>query len=215
MGELCDTCPKPMLPIDGKPKLAWSIEALPDEIDEVILIVGYLKEVVTSYFGEECAGRKIMYVEQNQLNGTGGAIHLAKNLVRGRFLVTMGDDLYLKEDLRKLLAHDLGVLAFGVEDGSKYGVLEADEKGNLERILEVPHTSESRLVNTGAYVISEDFFSYPLLLKAPGSSEYGLPQTMMQMKDKHRVAVVKARDWLPIGDKDALEEAKRRIQVFV
>ena len=37
MRELCDSCPKPMVPILGKPLLEWRLETLPTEITEVII----------------------------------------------------------------------------------------------------------------------------------------------------------------------------------
>lgn len=103
MGELTDRVPKPMLTIQGKPKLAHTIEQLPQEVSEVILVIGYLGDQIRSFFGEEYDGRKIRYVEQPEFNGTGGAVDLVKNMVNGKFLVVMGDDLYLKRDLEKLL----------------------------------------------------------------------------------------------------------------
>ncbi len=213
MGELCDDTPKPMLLIQGKPKLAYTIEQLPDEITEVILIVGYLKEKIMDFFGDEYAGRKIVYVEQKELNGTGGAIHLVKDMVRGKFLVVMGDDLYLKSDLRELLLHDMAVLAMDVEDSNQFGVLKTDVKGHLEAILERPHDPEYTLVNTAAYSLIQDFFSYPLV--AITETEYGLPQTMMQMRDKYPIVVVKAEKWLPIGNAEALAQAHQEIRNFI
>jgi len=215
MDHLCDDCPKPMLPIQGKPKLAYTIEELPSVIDEVILIVGYLKEQIMDFFGEEYDGKKIRYVEQKELNGTGGAVHLVKDMVQGKFLVVMGDDLYMKCDLERMMQYDLSVLVVEVEEAQKYAVLEVDEDNTLKRIVEVPHTSSSHLVNTAAYVLSEDFFTYPLVPKSLGSSEVGLPQTLVQMQDKHDIYVEKATDWFPIGTPEALEEAQIKIKDFI
>lgn len=215
MGSLCDDTPKPMLPLQGKPKLAYSIEALPDAITEVILMVGYLEEAIRDFFGSEYGGRKIRYVSHTEIDGTGKILHDAKDLLGERFLVTMGDDLYRKDDIELLLEQEVGVLAMAVEDAENMAVLETDADGNLERIVEAPHTSDSKMVNTAAYMLTKDYFDYPLVPKSPGSEEYGLPQTMVQMKDKHDIAVVRAHDWFPIGDPEALETAQRRIKDFL
>ena len=215
MGELCDECPKPMLPINEKPKLAHSIEMLPEEITEVVLMVGYRKEKIIDFFGDEYAGRKIRYIVHDAIDGTGKILHDAKDIVGEKFLVTMGDDLYRKEDLQKLLSIPLGVLAMERVDANRYAVLETDERGNLVAIIEAPHTSPSKLVNTGAYMLTREYFSYPLVPKSLGSVECGLPQTLMQMRDKNAIAVVCASDWLPIGTPEELESAQTRIFDFL
>lgn len=215
MGRLCDDCPKPMLLIQGKPKLAYTIEQLPDEVDEVILMVGYVKEKIINYFGKEYAGRKIRYVVHEEIDGTGKILHDAKDILDKRFLVLMGDDLYRKEDLGRLLEYDMSVLAYEVEDATAIAVLESDKEGRLDRIVEAPHISNSHLANTGAYVVRREYFNYPLIPKAQGSAEYGLPQTMIQMKDKYDIHVVRATDWFQVGDPSALEQAQSRISDFI
>lgn len=214
MGELCDDCPKPMLLIKGKPKLAHSIEMLPEEVTEVVLMVGYRKEKIIDFFRDEYAGRKIQYIIHDAIDGTGKILHDVKDIVEERFLVTMGDDLYRREDLQKLLSVPLGVLAMERVDANRYAVLETDESGNLVAITETPHASSSRLVNTGAYALTRAYFSYPLVPKSLGSAEYGLPQTLMRMRDKNAIAVARASDWLPIGTPEELESAQTRIIDF-
>lgn len=214
MGSLCDDCPKPMLPINGKPKLAYTVEALPEEITEVILIVGYLKERIIDFFGKEYAGKKMRYVVYEAVDGTGKVLYGARDVLEERFLVINGDDLYRKEDLRKLLECDLGVLSIELSDARNYAVLKTDLSGNLESIVEVPHASPSKLVNAGAYRLTRNYFEYPLVPKAPGSSEYGLPQTLMQMRDAYAIAVVRAKDWFPIGTPEEWRKAQKRIFDF-
>jgi bifunctional UDP-N-acetylglucosamine pyrophosphorylase/glucosamine-1-phosphate N-acetyltransferase len=213
MGNLCDRTPKPMLPILGKPKLAYSLENLPSEITEVILIVGYLKEKIITYFGDEYKGKKIRYVIHETIDGTGKVLHSTKDLLEGKFLVIMGDDLYTKEDLSELLRYPLGVLAIERSDAKNFGIIQIDKEGNLDTIIERPHGFDQGLINTGAYVLSKEFFSYPLVKIS--EYEYGLPQTLVGMKEKFSIKIVRAKDWFAIGDPKALEEAQTRIQDFI
>jgi len=112
MGKLTSDCPKPMLPIKGRPKLVYILENLPEEIDEVILVIGYLGEQIRNFFGDEHNGLRIKYIEQKELNGSAGAVSLTKNFITDKFLVLMGDDLYLKDDLEKVLVYDWALLAY-------------------------------------------------------------------------------------------------------
>ena len=212
MGKLTEDTPKPMLLIQGIPKLVYTLRALPNEVTEVIFVVGYLGEQIREYFGDTFEGKKIRYAEQEELNGTGGAMHLVRNLVRGKFLVIMGDALYLKEDLEKLIDHDFAVLACEMVDSSQFGVLQVDVNGGLVGILEKPHDPDMKLVNTGAYMLSESFFDYPLV--PISETEYGLPQTLMSMRGEHETAVETTKTWFPIGNPEALDEAQKRIDEF-
>ena len=95
MKELTETMPKPMLPVAGKPLLQHKLEALPQEIDEVIMVVGYFGHVVQQHFGGEFEGKRILYVEQeNPVGGTADALKKAELLLKDRFLVMNGDNLY-------------------------------------------------------------------------------------------------------------------------
>ena len=116
MRPLTYKTPKPMLLVKGKPLLEWTIGFLPDKVDEVIIIVNYLADQIKNYFGGEWKGKKIKYITQKELNGTGGALHTCKDLVKGKFLVVMGDDLYYKKDLEDMIKEQLAILAQEVND---------------------------------------------------------------------------------------------------
>jgi bifunctional UDP-N-acetylglucosamine pyrophosphorylase/glucosamine-1-phosphate N-acetyltransferase len=97
--------PKPMLKVLGKNLIEHKLELLPNEINEVVIIIGYLSEKIREYFGDEWNGKKISYVVQEKLDGTAGALWAAREVLKGRIFVMMGDDLYAKTDVTKILAH--------------------------------------------------------------------------------------------------------------
>src|SRR3989338_4786834 len=99
MKEMTDNTPKSMLLVVGRPLLEHKIEALPENVDEVVLIVGYLGSTIQKHFGGEFAGKKIFYVEQEELSGTADALWRAAPVLKGTFLAMNGDDLYASTDL--------------------------------------------------------------------------------------------------------------------
>ena len=182
MGQLTDNAQKAMLQIDGKPKLAWSIENLPDEIDEVVLIVGYLQEQIRDFFGETYDGKKITYIEQVELNGTAGAIDLAKDIVGDgeKVLVTMADDFYKKSDLEKLLEYDYAALAFKEKENAwKFGVFTVDGNDFLQEAVEKPEGVKEGFVSVNAFCLKKDYFDTKLV--PISETEFGLPQTVAKM----------------------------------
>lgn len=213
MGKLTQHANKDMLKIKGKTLLEYKIEALPKNIKNIVFVVGYYAEDIMNHFGKEFNGRKITYVFQPVLNGTGGALHAAKSVLEDKFLVMMGDDLYNKKDIAAMLKHNLAILAKEVKDPSKFGVLKKDKKGHLVNIIEKPKNSRDNLVNAAIYMLNKKFFDYDLV--PIGGGEFGLPQTMIQMKDKHKIKVQKATAWFPISSESDLIEAEKVIQKFI
>jgi len=209
MGELTKDTPKPMLRVQGKPLLEHHLGFLPDAVDEVIFVIGYLGEQIRAYFGDEWQGRKIRYVEQLELNGTAGAIHQVKDLIHGKFLVTMGDDFYVKEDLERLAAYPLAILGRRFDDAAAFGIMTKDENDNLLAVVERPHGFVSGLVNTAAYALTPEFFTYELVRIS--ETEYGLPQTLAVMAKDVPVKVVEANGWCPVGKPEDIAVAERFI----
>ncbi len=212
MRPLTYDIPKPMLPINGKPVLEYTISFLPKEIDEVLIVVNYLGDHIKKYFGEEWKGRKIKYVFQDKLNGTGGALRYCKDLVNGKFLVVMGDDLYYHEDLKKMMKEELAILAQEVDDPSRFGVLKTDENGELIEIVEKPKMEGKGLVSTNAFMLNDKFFNYELV--PVSDTEYGLPQTLAIMAKDYPVKVMKTTHWMAVGNPEDLEKAQTEIEKF-
>ena len=210
MGELTKGTPKPMLKIDEKTLLERNFEALPDAIGEVVLVVGYLGDMVKEFVGTEFMGKKVVYVHQSELKGTGHALSLCKDALRDRFLVVMGDDLYAKEDLERLIKEPLGVPVLELKeddpDGNRQAVVVMDADGNVRDIVERQAGVKGALVNTGAYVLDMRYFNCPLAPAGNLTPEFGLPQTLLCLvKDGAAMSVVRATWWHKVASPQDLE----------
>lgn len=213
MGKLTSATTKPMLKIKGKPILEHKINALPKKIKEIVFVVGYHSMDIITHFKRYYKGRRIIYVFQSELNGTGGALHLAKSVLQDKFLVIYGDDLYKKGDIQKMLKHDLAVLTKEVDDPSKFGIIKKNRKGHVIDIIEKPKKSKNNLAATGVFALSKNFFDYELV--PIGGGEFGLPQTLASMADKHKIKVEVATNWYPIGNPEDLKSAEKVLHKFV
>lgn len=201
------TTPKPLLAVAGRPILEWNIEKLPAEISRVILVVGYLKERIMAHFGSSWNGREIAYVEQTELNGTGGAVAACADRLDGKFVVMNGDDLYAAADIGAALAHDLCIVTKEAVSGGRFGAFKTDAAGNMTEIIEGAEVGPGSLVNIGLYVLDRRFFDYPLV--AINDKEFGLPQTLVAMAKDHPIRILKASFWQPIGYPEDLEKAAK------
>ncbi|MDO8529656.1 MAG: nucleotidyltransferase family protein [bacterium] len=213
MKNLTDNNNKNMLKVNGKPILKYKLDSLPKEIDEIIFVIGYHGDEIKKQFGEKYKGRKITYVSQKRLNGTGGAIHKAKKILKDKFLVIYGDDLYSQKDIEEIIKFDLAVLAKEIDDVTKFGILKTDKNGNLVDIIEKPKKSKSKLAAIGLFVLNKKFFTYKLV--PIGGGEYGLPQTLATMAKNHPIKIIKAKHWHPIGHPEDIKTAEKVLYKFI
>jgi len=200
--------PKPLIKINNKTLIEHNLEKLPKEIDEIILIVNYLKEKFYDYFGDNFQGRRVKYIYQKEINGTAGALHYAKKILKERFLVLNGDDIYDKKDIKKCLQHQNSILIKEKKGNFSGGKIILDKNNNLENIEEGNHNEKKAYIATGLYVLTKNFFKYKKI-QIPNTKEYGLPQTLIEMAKKEEIKIQKANFYLQIGDPKALKEAKK------
>ncbi len=208
---LTDTIPKPMIEIGGKPIIQRTLEALPDSITEIVIVVGYKGEAIRAHFAR--ADRRIHFVEQSELRGTYDALKRAEVFLNDEpFIALNGDDLYDSEDLERLAAAEpTALLAHRVPAPNPYSHLE-NEQGFLKRI--VPNKDVAGLsaheVYVGACKLDARFFT--LTPAELPNGEYGLPQTLAKHLDKNPVRLIESRFWLPVGTPEELEAARRAFE---
>ncbi|PIQ68456.1 MAG: hypothetical protein COV91_03955 [Candidatus Taylorbacteria bacterium CG11_big_fil_rev_8_21_14_0_20_46_11] len=195
MMPLTEHTPKPLLKIENRPLLDYTFDALPDEVTDVILVVGYLAEKIKAYCGEEYRGKKIYYVLQERLEGTGKAVWEAKPFLNGRFLVLMADDIYTKEDIKKCLTHDRAMLVMKSVLREPGGRVILDLRGKLVDVIEEKSIEPGAFVGTNVFVLDTHFFEYEPVKLIDREGEWGLPQTVVVMSKDHLVSIVEAKKW--------------------
>lgn len=210
MRPLTDTCPKPLLRVAGRPILDHIIDALPDAIDEVILVVGYRKEQITEYCGDRHLGRTIRYCEQEDpAGGTGAALLCAKDMLTGKFLFMYGDDIHGKEVLERAVACDHAILSTRSEHPERYGVLVPHEGGTLKEIIEKPTVPPSDLINIGGFVLNTSIFEYEVPVSTSG--ELYVTDMLTEYAKDHPVRILEQDRWIPIGYPEDIGKAEKML----
>ncbi|MCX5809859.1 MAG: sugar phosphate nucleotidyltransferase [Proteobacteria bacterium] len=99
--------PKPMAPVGGKPFLEYIILALAAQgLREVILSVGYKKDIIRSYFGDGSRlGVNIVYSEEYTSLGTGGAVREALRSTGDRHSLILNGDTFNRFDYLSMEAY--------------------------------------------------------------------------------------------------------------
>lgn len=216
MGALTDTMPKPMLQVLGKSLIEHKLDVLPDTVDEVIIVIGYRGDFIRATFGDSFGGRRIRYVVQEELDGTMGALALARPYLTDRFIVMMGDDLYAREDIDASFASpDWTVLVQSTDSMGAGGRMVMDDTGHIVAIEEGDHTGKPGLMNTNMLALDPRVFDYPMVPKTAGSTEYGLPQTVLaaSLASGIPLRAIEATFWFQITAPEDLVRAEEVVRV--
>ena len=189
--------PKPLLKIANKTLLEHNLDALAGSVSEVILVIGFLGEMIKKKIGSKYNGIRIKYVLQKSQLGTGHAMMQAKKHLKQRFVALMGDNVYHKDDIKRCLKHNYCILGTPVDNPENFGVLNVKNK-KLVYIEEKPKKPKSFLINTGLYVLDKTVLNYKP--KKTKRSEYELPDMLNALCKKEMVNVEEVKVyWLPIG----------------
>ncbi|MGH7606552.1 MAG: sugar phosphate nucleotidyltransferase [Gemmatimonadales bacterium] len=208
---LTNSVPKPLVKVAGRPVMDYVMDAIAGlDLEELIVITGHLKEQVERYVTAQYR-LPARFVEQRTLDGTAGAINLARPFVDGPVLIIFVDTLF-DADLAIVRTTDAdGILwAKEVEDYQRFGVIVTDPRGHMARIVEKPDTPISRLANIGLYYIKDwrtlfDGIAHVMGSRPGKGGEFYLTDAFQYMVDRGRKLVVGAvTGWYDCGKVDTL-----------
>lgn len=202
-----ETVPKPLVPINGRPILEYALDRLPEDITEIVFVIGYKGDMLREAYGDSVRGRNVSYAVQEEPLGTAHAMRCAAPFVHGPFLLLYGDGVYGREGLTKILQHDFSLLAHRVSNPEQFGVLVCREDGTLERTVEKPKEFVSNLTWVGAAKLPAS----ALTLDVPRSprGEYEATDVFNLLLQGGHVCRVEETDfWLTANTKDEISKVE-------
>lgn len=193
-----ETIPKVMLPVANKPVLEYVVDAVKKSgITEIIIVVGYKKEVIMEYF-KDYKDAKITYVIQDKQLGTSHALLQARNHIKDSFIVLSGDNIIDQNSISKLIK-DKSKYSILIKEHpypSKYGVVFV-EKGKLKEIVEKPKEDLGKFISTGIYKLPNSIFNKIKELASQGI--YDLSSVIQSIVDKgENINTIIADSWADI-----------------
>lgn len=207
--------PKPMADINGTPFLELLIrEVLLCDPERIVLCVSYLKEVIEKHFGDNFLGVPILYSEETEPLGTGGAIKRAFDLYDLDEAVVLNGDTYVQTDyqafIEKSAEEKLAVVLKHVGNANRYGQVQVGN-GRIVSFCEKSPEQTAGLINAGIYKIRRDLFSS------------GLPEKFSFEKDllepeigKLKPLYVQADDYfIDIGIPESYAQAQRELKQVI
>jgi mannose-1-phosphate guanylyltransferase/phosphomannomutase len=199
LGSLTEKCPKPLLPIQGHPLLAYILGSLKRSCcDEVAINLHYFPEQIRNYFGDGSKfGMKLHYSYEPELLGTAGALWKLKNWLGNEedFLVLYGDILTdqnlrslleihrQQESFATLLLHHRSISNSIVKLNDEGQILLFSERPDMEERYRLCGNDTGGWVNSAVQVLSQRCLNYIGQTKA-----YDLPRDVyVAVADKERL----------------------------
>ncbi len=210
MGALSEEIPKPMLMVGDKNLLQHKIDALPDSIDEVILIVHHKKEIIQSFFGEAYGGKKITYVEQGAPQGTAHALWQARPHITGDFISMMGDDIYSADAIQEALAHPWAMtVSPSLSFPTTLDIKTTPEGYFHDAVIDDIGHGGPALIDVCLYKLQPEIFDAPLITVS-NLNEWGLPHTIFEFIKSTGTPVKVLRDdaWIKVNTPEDLARAE-------
>ena len=220
MKPLTDTTPKTLLRVNGRALFDYSMDLLPADVSEVIVVVSYLAEQIIAYATAQYPQRRFRFITQPSLGGTAQAMQLAAPYLKGeKFLVIYADDIHSKKAVAQCVQFDLAVLVEETMHPERFGNINIVSDaalhargalGRMTKFVEKPKNPESNLAWVGVAVLDDRVFQYTAAQHANG--EYYLTDMIDQLSRAVAIAVTKTDLWLPIGYPEDLDNAKIKLQ---
>jgi NDP-sugar pyrophosphorylase family protein/phosphoheptose isomerase len=158
---LTEHCPKPMLPVGGRPLLEYLLKLLRSHgVREVAINLHHHPEAVSGKFGDGSGlGMKIVYSHERELLGTAGALKRMASFLDDTFFVLCGD-LLTDADVTSLAEFHRWRCAVAttalhrVEEPGRVGLVDAAADGRILRFEEKPPRGRrfTNLACAGIYV---------------------------------------------------------------
>ena len=152
------TQPKPLMPVAGKPIIAFIIDTLAETgLTNFVFVIGYLGEKVRTFIEQQYPHLQTEFVYQEHREGSGHAVWMAKDAIQNedQVFIAFGDTIF-DADLQQMLQCPYSCLGVKkVSDPREFGVAEFDEHGMVTRMVEKPRIPKSNMAIVGLYKIKE------------------------------------------------------------
>jgi len=183
---LTEDVPKGMVEVNGNPILTYCFERVAElGAEELVVVVGYLKERIIEHYGDEFRGIPITYAHQREQNGLAHALLAVEDHIDDDFMLMLGDNIFHAnlQDVVRRQQEDRADAAFLVEEvpyeeAGRYGVCETNQRGEIVNVVEKPDDPPSNLVVTGFYTFTPAIFHACHLVQPSNRGEYELTKAI-------------------------------------
>lgn len=219
------TTPKPLMEVGGKPIIEYVIEDVKKlNPSEIVLIVGYKKELIEEYFRINHSDLNVKFVEQKVRDGDGSAVRIGLEEIEEdeELYIIFGADTLIDFDIRAEIAKnrdsDAVIFTQKVKEPSNYGIVNIEDNYEIYEMEEKPANPKSDLAVIGAYYFKstqrvksylEDFHKRNETIKG----EYKMAQVIQRLVEEKDISIKASvvKKWFDCGRVEVLLDANNYI----
>jgi NDP-sugar pyrophosphorylase family protein len=209
---ISEDLPKVLMPFAGRPFIDVLIESLlPFGFRRFVLCVGHLKEKVRAHFQER--DYEIVFSEEEELLGTGGALKNASIMITGKHFLVMNGDSICPVDFSHF--YDFHIQNGGIASlvlveplpGQDYGVVKVDDHSRIISFKEKKECREKMLINGGIY-----FMNREILDDMPAAAKFSLEYDLFpKIISKGCYGFIVAGEVIDIGTPERYLQALKKL----
>lgn len=158
--------PKPMATFGDEPFLSILMKyASGFGFRRFILSTGFMKEKIKDYYDSKTFPWQILYSQEEEPLGTGGAVKKALGLIKSDFFLVMNGDSFCRVDLCAFVDFHLAnkapasVVLVKNADKSNCANITLDSSGRIVEFKEKTSSVNSAWLNAGIYIFRKEAFS--------------------------------------------------------
>lgn len=225
LGSLTKTVPKPMLSLNGRPLLAYTLNYLMQfDIREIAINVHFFPEQIINYFKDgHSYGVQLYYSHEEKLLGTAGAMVKLAPWLAGEddFLVLYGD-IVTDQDISLLIDKHHNEQSFATlllhKRKKSNSIVKMDDSGRITCFKERPSEEERKLllkdddevwINSGVQILSKEALEHIIKVAA-----FDLPRDVYckSFEDKRIFGLPLTGFRIAIDSPDRYHEAEQAIK---
>ena len=199
MWPLTEDIPKPLLPISGIPIIKRQIDELKKVgVKKLYILIGYQMNEISDYIDKTETEIEVNYIIQEKQKGTGHAVKMAENKIKGSFYCLNGDIIINAKNLKKInKCKDMAMMVTTVDDGSNFGAVK-QKNGYLVSIIEKGKSGKCK-INAGIFIFNESIFTAIDNTKKSIRGEYELTDALELVSNQIEVIEFEG-EWKDIGN---------------
>jgi NDP-sugar pyrophosphorylase family protein len=214
--------PKPMVPVLGRPALAYQLALCRSHgFSRILLLVHYEQAVIRAWAGDGSAhGVTIGYQVEETPRGTAGALRDALSRLQETFLVLYGDT-YVDVDLRRMWdvhrrqGADATAFVHPNDHPDDSDLVELDRNGFITAIHAYPHADEHdlpNLVNAGLYVVQRN--ACGAVIPSHGQADLVKHTFPALLRERRRLFGYRSPEYIKdFGTPDRLDQVEQDVRV--
>ncbi len=216
------TTPKVLIKVAGKTIIEHILDEIlkyESDIDEIIFIVGYMKDQIEEYLTSKYSKNfKLHFVHQEEMLGVGHAIYLTEEYGKGDSLFIILGDTVFKADFKNILKSKKNYIGVKeVDDPRRFGVVFLNKDRSVKKFVEKPEVPESNLAMVGIYLIQNSNLLYKKLHylienNIRTKNEFQLTDALqLMLKENIRFDIFTIDKWLDCGKPETLLSTNKEL----